>query len=756
MPKFLKAEELSFTSGNTKEQAAYNAYLQQCAEAVSSINVESLEDYDPFAVPEEERTAFDKLLMVIKTLEQTRPDDAADIKTKCPPNAYQKFGNYKNLITTAPGFAAIYGDMIQETVRRMNECIYEDGDIAMGEMTEEQQKLLNGFAELFLPVERTLDEREREKEAKGQPEVGEEEPEAPRQSREPDGLAPETVKPAVQEHAEQAISATIRLMDTEAHTTGSDAYMNMRNSVNFLDSSKESWAETNKEQAVKDCLAYIRGKESQRWTQSGRERFQAAMTTLGALLSPEDFQKEIDRVNRVRAGRWFGLGGPQLRAQDFTSEKAISDLSKAAKGLNDYYTDCETCRRQALDYARKKDAEWTHAYLSRMVADCELGGENGFTRISEERENELVNRANEIIGGEGLYSKWNSGLSYLANELTEKPELAKQLLGDGNRDPMQIGRAVADKAADCELSLVTRSCADVMEQTRQYMQGEEPSRSNWLSIEDQLAKLTAAGLLARDREDGKLIDLRSREGGGRALLEQRTKEVKTELWFKAVMAELTAPADKLGGESLLNGTKLPAIIEQARAGKTDALLSAHDRAKELNETLSQRAEQYDVMTWRKVKLGSGQVVGTDTPAGQLQLAVQKAREARASERAAAATELLAARLTADRYKDALLQADPAAVELKKKLMEQIQKSPNRQNPNKTQMDLAIEQCHDAVKAVKLKSSGQRFLDELGKAVKEQDMGSFMNGVSAVAQGGRDINLENRKKLSNKENAAAPK
>ena len=87
MPKFIKAEELSFTSGNTKEREAYNAYLQQCAQAVSSINVESLEDYDPFAVPEEERTAFDRFLMVIKTLEQTRPDDAADIKTKCPPNA---------------------------------------------------------------------------------------------------------------------------------------------------------------------------------------------------------------------------------------------------------------------------------------------------------------------------------------------------------------------------------------------------------------------------------------------------------------------------------------------------------------------------------------------------------------------------------------------------------------------------------------------------------------------------------------------
>ena len=750
MPQPKRAEQLTFTS-DTKEKAAYDAYIEECAQGIATINADSLEDYDPFAVPEADRTAFDKFLMAFKTIEKNDPDLAEDIKESSSMGGYRRFGAYKNLLNTPYGFASVFGDMIRETVRHLNNNVLDGKISGFFAKNEEQQKLLSDFAMLFLPTEPTPEELAREEEQKQQ--ERERELEQRKREREAAGLGdeldPETVKPAVQAHAKQAFDVTLRLMDTEKHRAGSDLYTSMRNSVTDLRGEPGEWKDADKERAVKNCLAYIQGKESHRWTESGRERFQMAMTTLGALLPPEDFQKEIDRVNRVRAGRWFGLGGPQLKAEDFTSKESLVDLTKAAKGLNDYCTDCEESRQNALEYAKKKEASYVQAYLAKMVAACELGGEKGYARIDDVKEQQLVDRANEIIGGKGFFDKRKDGMSYLAEELTEKPELAEQLLGDGTKDPMEIGRAVAKKAAEYELTLVTRNCAEVLGHAKR----DRPTRDEWLAVESQLAKLTAAGLMARERRDGQFLDLRSlNKDGGMDQLEKKTEEVKNQPWFKATMANLTVGA-------LPNGTNLSTITEQARTGKVDALLSACDAAKEMKqEELQQRADQYDVDTWRKVKLANGKVIGIDTPAGQLQLAEQKAREAKAvNARTTAATELLAARLVADKYKDKLFEPNPETVELKKSLMTQIQKSPDRKKKDKTPMDQAIEQCHDAVKAVRFKSNeGEGFFLELTTAVKEQDMGKFMDSVSTVAQKGKELNEINKQKKQQKKEDGAPK
>lgn len=129
-------------------------------------------------------------------------------------------------------------------------------------------------------------------------------------------------------------AGTLAFFDAPVHQSGTTLFETMRNraiEIANAQTSGDAVEENELETLKQDCYNYIKGKESERATQKGRERFKMALSMLKTLVPKDEFEREVERINGIRAAKWFGRGGDPIRAEDFDEPVEAAAESEAAE-----------------------------------------------------------------------------------------------------------------------------------------------------------------------------------------------------------------------------------------------------------------------------------------------------------------------------------------------------------------------------------------------------------------------------------------
>ncbi len=150
----------------------------------------------------------------------------------------------------------------------------------------------------------------------------------------------------------QGALQTMRSTETRFafHRSNSTAFENMVRSIDeyqqALSAGEGGKARDLRQTVIKNCLNYVKGKESLRNEINGQTRFDAAMTVLSSEMKTEEFQTLLNRVNksrdknhkvdadyyRIKRSEAMNKAWSQSREAQKTSQKNATDLKDARLG----------------------------------------------------------------------------------------------------------------------------------------------------------------------------------------------------------------------------------------------------------------------------------------------------------------------------------------------------------------------------------------------------------------------------------------
>ena len=256
--------------------------------------------------PYQELNEFEKLMLFLAVYEEKAPSTAPRLKKDI---GYQDLVTGDQFIKSPEQLEETVKGFFSREVRKGFKHYVVDNTFALKRFESPEEKQLLSDVAAIAGMEKELSDAL-----------------APAEQKVPEEAEP--LAPDVTQMDKSVLETMKAFFQSEKHSEGSTLFETMRSralEIGERDGKMWAWRD-DREQLIAACKDYITNKEGERYTQKGRERFQMAMTLLGDLMDPADFQKEIDRVNRVRSAKWFGRGGPALSAEDFRSQKNLAEL----------------------------------------------------------------------------------------------------------------------------------------------------------------------------------------------------------------------------------------------------------------------------------------------------------------------------------------------------------------------------------------------------------------------------------------------
>lgn len=725
---YIKNENLNFDNLQTADkQKLTNLYIELAKNAKNTPDFTS-GSYDPRNKLRGEMTALDKLWAVLKSLQEK--DSALfsrvvvgldDVNFRNPGRFTSMFRLNPNPSNAGEAFRQVFGEPVKKLLAEYNNCL-PDG---FASLSQEENQLMEDLAAPFLSKQAELNEQQND-----QP-----------QNVQPGNPQPQNVPAAAkwQPHALSVFRAAKSFFEAEEHIEGSLAFGSMRAAAQQLAQHEDplSRNDTLRQHLIQYCRDYIKGKEAERATQSGRERFTMAMTLLSAALPPEEFAREVDKVNRIRADKWFGRGGPALSPDEFKSEKNISALL-AVGYEKDIHARCEELQKKLAEACKRSAGK---AQVDPEVMDCatllmayaeQAEEKGGFNAMPDE--DAAKARARELLDhrqGERRKGGFDNGVLAVGQMLMTDATFRANLL---SVDPAQAAKNASRAAKDLEPMAAMYDHAVSLRRIAVRNQETGFSHMVKMEIEEHLAAIAAVHLLTQKHNElhpGQALDLHSEEGKKR--IEQKTLEVKANSGFKMALMELYEPTMRYPN------LRLQTILDEAARGKAATLVGVTTDARVWTYTADgvthypkpedkqfrlDRAAAYDNAMGYTMEIG-GQKVDKRSPLGRYHRKLDKVHKSGiqkmdGSHRGVLLADLLAARLLMDRTKG--LVSDEMFQRTRDSLTRPLSEKSVQNSPEEKERAFLHEMVQEAVKsktflnnAVELLRQGKS-MDEIKKGL----------------------------------------